>query len=368
MKASTVQLFSSAALSSASLLIPNLAQGEFNASTADIGVIVASYSAALFISSYVFGRYSDVHGRRFILKIGLLLSAAACFTQVLAFSALSLMAARILVGLCAGIYPSALIAYVYDSDRKVGKFSSIGSLGFGIGVFMAGLIGVYYGIFLFSGIMMFIGFLVSLLLPFGKEVYHKVPFFPISVIKRNFPIYVSVMFRHTGANMIWVIYSLYLASLGADPLIIGIIYAINALGQFVFMQFCDRYRSTALILVGFVMSIITFPSYTLATIWWQIIPAQLMIALAWSTLYVGSVKYVMERNDEKGTSAGLLQSALSISAILGALLGGVAAEVFGYHGCMYLATVIALAGLVIFVVSDRWASRHLGNNLRPTGQ
>jgi len=116
------------------------------------------------------------------------------------------------------------------------------------------------------------------------------------------------------------------------------------------------------------MSIITFPSYTLATIWWQIIPAQLMIALAWSTLYVGSVKYVMERNDEKGTSAGLLQSALSISAILGALLGGVAAEVFGYHGCMYLATVIALAGLVIFVVSDRWASRHLGNNLRPTGQ
>jgi len=368
MKASTVQLFSSAALSSASLLIPNLAQGEFHANTGDIGVIVASYSAAIFVSSYYFGRYSDVHGRRFVLKVGLLLSAVACLLQVMAFSSVSLMAVRILVGLCAGMYPSALLAYVYDSDRKVGKFSSFGSLGFGIGVFMAGLIGVYYGIFLFSGIVMFTAFLVSLFLPFGKEVHHKVPFFPLSLFKRNFPIYVSVMFRHTGANMIWVIYSLYLASLGADPLFIGIVYAINALGQFVFMQYCDRYRSTALVLVGFVMSIITFPSYTLATIWWQIIPAQVMIALAWSTLYVGSVKYVMERNEEKGTAAGLLQSALSISAILGALLGGAAAEVLGYHGCMYLATVIALIGLVIFLVSDRWVSRNFGKDLRASGQ
>jgi MFS family permease len=368
MKASTVQMFSSAALSSSSLLIPNLAQGEFNASTGDIGIIVASYSAAIFVSSYYFGRYSDVHGRRLILKVGLLLSAVACLLQIMAISTLSLMAVRILVGLCAGMYPSALIAYVYDSDRKVGKFSSFGSLGFGLGVFMAGFIGIYYGIFLFSAIIMFVAFLVSLFLPFGKEVHHKVPLFPLSVIKRNFPIYLSVMFRHTGANMIWVIYTLYLASLGADPFFIGMIYAINALGQFVFMQYCDRYRSTALILLGFVMSIITFPSYTLATIWWQIIPAQLMIALAWSTLYVGSVKYVMERNDEKGTSAGLLQSALSISAILGALLGGVTAEVFGYHGCMYIATVIAIIGLVIFLISDRWASRHFGKDLRAAGQ
>lgn len=368
MKASTVQFFSSAALSSASLLIPNLAEDVFGANTGDIGVIVASYSAALLVSSYYFGRYSDVHGRRFVLKAGLLLSAAALLLQVMASGTWSLMLARILVGLCAGMYPSALIAYVYDSDRKVGKFSSIGSLGFGFGVFFAGLIGIYNGIFIFSSVVMFIAFLVSLFLPFGKETHQKVSLFPKEVLKRNFPIYLSIMFRHTGANMIWVIYSLYLASLGADPLFIGAIYAVNAFGQFVFMQFCDRYRSNPLILVGFVMSILTFPSYTLATVYWQIIPAQIMIALAWSTLYVGSIKYVMERNEEKGTAAGLLQSFLSVSAILGALLGGAAAEVFGFHGCMYMATVIALAGLIIFLWSDRWATKHFGKDLRPAGQ
>jgi predicted MFS family arabinose efflux permease len=91
-----------------------------------------------------------------------------------------------------------------------------------------------------------------------------------------------------------------------------------------------------------------------------------MIALAWSTLYVGSVKYVMERNEEKGTSAGILQSVLSVSAILGALLGGVAEEIYGYHGCMYLATVIAIVGFVIFIISDRWSRSHMGKDFIAT--
>jgi predicted MFS family arabinose efflux permease len=116
------------------------------------------------------------------------------------------------------------------------------------------------------------------------------------------------------------------------------------------------------------MSILTFPSYTLARVYWEIIPAQIMIALAWSTLYIGSIKYVMERNDEKGTSAGLLQSSLSVSAIIGALLGGIAAQIYGYHGCMYIATGMGILGLIIFIVTDRWMSRNVEKGLIPTGQ
>jgi len=205
MKASTVQMLSSASLSASALLIPNLAQDDFGASTSEVGIVVASYSAALFVSSYIFGRYSDVHGRRMILKLGLLLTSIAAFLQIFAWDTLTLEISRILLGMCAGMYPSALLAYVYESDKKVGKFSSYGSLGFGIGTFLAGLIGVYYQIFLFSAILMFVAFLVALKLPEMRETRRKVPFFPISVFKRNFPIYVSIMFRHTGANMIWVI-------------------------------------------------------------------------------------------------------------------------------------------------------------------
>jgi predicted MFS family arabinose efflux permease len=42
----------------------------------------------------------------------------------------------------------------------------------------------------------------------------------------------------------------------------------------------------------------------------------------------------MMRNDEKETAAGLLQSALNISAIVGSVLGGVMTQLFGYHDCI----------------------------------
>ncbi|MBM4237749.1 MAG: MFS transporter [Euryarchaeota archaeon] len=169
-----------------------------------------------------------------------------------------------------------------------------------------------------------------------------------------------MLFRHTGANMIWVTYPIFLEDLGADPLFIGAIYAINAVGQFVVMQFLDRFESSRLVATGFILSAITFPSYTLATVYWQIVPAQIVLATAWSCLYVGAMKYVMERNEEKGTSAGILQSVLAISAIAGAVLGGVMAFGYGYHGAMYLATGLALMGLVVFLYSNAWAKRGMG--------
>jgi MFS family permease len=352
-RASYIQLASSAGLSGAALLIPNLLRGEFNASTVQIGFITAGFNTALFASSYVFGRLSDVKGRRLILQGGLLLTAISLFTLVFARSTDSIAFVRVLVGLCSGIYPSALLAHVYESDKKVGKFSAYGSLGFGIGTFVAGVIGMYYEIFLFSSLLLFAAFAISLTMPFGKETHQNVPFFPIAVIQRNYPVYLSVMFRHVGANMIWVIYPIFLEDLGATALFIGIIYAVNAAAQFIFMQFVDGFRSKQLVFAGFILSIITFPSYTLATEFWMIVPAQISIAGAWSCLYVGSVKYIMERNDEKGTSAGMLQSSLSVSAIIGAVFGGMIAFALGYHGTMYIATVLAIIGLIIFYYTSR---------------
>ena len=363
MKASTVQMFSSAALSGSQLLIPNMARDMFGASNAEIGVIVASYSAAVFTSSYIFGRMADVYGRQAVLKGGLFLCVLALLLQVFVVNSFSLILVRVFVGLCAGIFPAALLAHVYETDKKVGRFQSFGSLGFGIGVFAAGFIGIYYGIFLFATLAMGLAFVVSLYLPFGKQTRLQVPFFPVKILKRNFPVYTSIMFRHTGANMIWVIYPIFLEDLGADPAFIGIIYGINAVGQFIFMRYTDRYRTVPLVIVGFTMSILTFPAYTLASHDYEIIPAQIMIALAWSTLYIGSVKYVMERNEEKGTAAGLLQSSLSISAIIGALLGGLAAELWGYHGCMYIATALATIGLVLFVLTNKWVTKHMDKDL-----
>jgi predicted MFS family arabinose efflux permease len=127
--------------------------------------------------------------------------------------------------------------------------------------------------------------------------------------------------------------------------------------QYVFMRFIDRFKTNHLVIAGFVFSILTFPSYTLATRPEEIIPMQVSIAAAWSCLYVGSIKYLMERNEEKGTSSGLLQSFLSISAIIGALVGGATGFALGYHGSMFIATLLAIMGFVIFILGNRFLSR-----------
>ncbi|QLH74108.1 MAG: MFS transporter [Methanomassiliicoccales archaeon] len=366
MKAPWIQLLSSAAMSGSALLIPNMLRNDLGADTIQIGMITASFNASLFLSSYYFGRFSDVHGRKMILQTGLLMTSLSIFLLIFARSTESLFIVRVIMGLCSGMYPSALLAHVYDSDKKVGKFSAYGAMGFGLGTFAVGIIGIYFEIFLFCSILMACAFIVSLTIDFGNEVHHKVPFFPREIIHRNLPVYLSIMFRHIGANMIWVIYTLFLEDLGAAAWFIGGIYAVNAMSQFVFMQMVDRYGSVKLVTFGFIFSIITFPSYTLATEAWQIIPAQVSIAAAWSCLYVGSIKYVMERNDEKGTSAGLLQSSLSISAIIGAMVGGAASYVLGYHGAMYIATIMAIIGLVIFFISHKRVSADTEKMINPS--
>jgi len=357
MRAGYIQLLSSAGLSSAALLIPNMLRDELGANTVEIGLITASFNLALFLSSYIFGRASDVHGRKLYLQSGLVLTGIALFLLVFADSKGSIAVVRILIGLCAGIYPSALLTYVYEMEGKIGKFTAYGSLGVAIGNFVAGMVAIYYGIFLISALMLLAAYLISTKLTFGNERVHKVPLFPAAMIRHNFPIYVSIMFRHTGANMIWVVYPLFLADLGASPLFIGLIYAINSGAQYAFMRFIDRFRTYHLVMAGFVFSIITFPSYTLATRPEEILPMQVSLAAAWSCLYVGSIKYLMERNEEKGTSSGLLQSFLSVSAIIGALVGGACVFALGYHGTMLIATCLAIIGFLIFVIGNRSLDR-----------
>lgn len=367
MKAGYIQLLSSAGLSGAALLIPNMLRDELGANTMEIGLIAASFNLALFLSSYIFGRASDVHGRKLYLRGGLALTTIALFLLVFANSKESIAVVRILIGLCAGIYPSALLSYVYETEGKIGKFTAYGSLGFGIGTFIAGMITIYYEIFLASAVMLLVAYAISTRLTFTGEKMHKVPLFPAAMIRHNFPVYVSIMFRHTGANMIWVVYPLFLADLGATPLFIGIVYGINAVMQYVFMRFIDRFQTYHLVMAGFIFSILTFPSYTLATRPEEIIPMQVSIAAAWSCLYVGSIKYLMERNEEKGTSSGLLQSFLSISAIIGALVGGATVFALGYHGSMYIATVMAIIGFVVFVLGNNFLNKKEKGVIAPKG-
>jgi MFS family permease len=46
-------------------------RGDFGANTIEIGIITDLFNAVVLYSSWIFGRAADVHGKRRILQIGL---------------------------------------------------------------------------------------------------------------------------------------------------------------------------------------------------------------------------------------------------------------------------------------------------------
>ena len=227
------------------------------------------------------------------------------------------------------------------------------------------MIASFYGIFILSSIAFALAFIVSLFVKFKEPVKAKSSLFPTRVMRENFVIYGAYLLRHAGAHAVWMIFPLFLASLGANLTWIGILYAVNTISQIVLLRFADRFRSNTLVLVGIVSSAATFLAYSIATNFLQVIPMQILLGWSWSALYLGSLKILMKTNEEKATAAGLLNSTISLASIIGPLVGGTVTEIWGFRGAMYVAAVLSLASLIFFRL-ERKAAERLGRLERAT--
>jgi len=350
-KSAGVLLLSSAAWYVSIIFIPGIAKDTLGATAFQVGIIVGLFNFTYLLSSFILGRWADMHGRRVVLLSGLLASAGATVTQIFAFDPLSLALSRGLVGFASGAYPAALLTYAQEKNEKMGRFSSWGSLGWGIGSLVAGFLSIYSQMFILSAILFFVGFCIALTIPFGEEKLVSVPRFPVTILRRNFPIYAAMLIRHTGANAGWVLFTPYmLESLHFSFVQIGAVYAINPIFQFVIMRTTDRGRSIPLVNIGLAFSALGFLTMAVATDFPQMMLTQLLVGVSWAALYVGSLKYIMERNVERATALGLLNSIIGISSIIGPLIGGTLVSVVlsmghtadsAYRMTFYLAAIMA---------------------------
>jgi len=349
MDSSTIQLLSYASLIMGLIVVPLFAS-DLGASYFEVGVIVAAYGFTIFFSSYIFGRASDIHGRRIILILGLVASSIAFFLQIFADSVTSLVLMRALVGFCAGIYPPALIAYVYEQKEGLGTFSAYGSLGWAIGSFLTGVVASYNGVFLIGSLFFFAAFLVSLRMPEGEFKSVKIPLFPTELLMENSTVYLPFLLRHLGAFAIWAIFPLYLADLGADRFWIGILYGVNSLTQFFVMMRLNRFDGARLVRWGLVVSALAFIAIALAQNHWQMLPTQILLGFSWSFLYVGSLLFLTKKNIERATSVGILRSLIGLAGIFGPILGGLISQLYGLVWTMYFAAALTLIGFLLNIL------------------
>ncbi|HJU28426.1 MAG TPA: MFS transporter, partial [Candidatus Binataceae bacterium] len=117
-----------------------------NVGAVGIGLVLAAYSLAQFLSAPLLGRLSDHFGRRPIIMLGLLGSSLGYLIYGFAASFAWLLFSRLVHGACAGTVSTAQ-AYVADTTEEskrahgMGMIGAAFGLGFVLGPALGGLLG-----------------------------------------------------------------------------------------------------------------------------------------------------------------------------------------------------------------------------------
>ncbi len=353
-----MQFFASFSFFVVQIFIPQFAEN-LHANGFQIGIIATFFSFSLFLSSWISGRVADKIGRRKVLLAGFAFSALTFSLGYFAKTYPQLFYLRMLGGFSAGIYPGALAAYVYESGGKMGKYTAFGAAGMAVSQFVSGVVVSLSGIpalFLISGSVYALSFLIAAI-GIKKEKYEpiKVSIFPVEVVKRNKDIYIPLFLRHTGATGIWAYWVLYLGQIGANNYWKGMLNVFNFGTQFIVMYFViDRLSGRKSIGWGLALSAFSFFYYSLCKSYLWIIPGMILTGIAWSFLYAGSLKEVTERNRERATASGLVQSSISLGNILGPLIASIIVSLTGnYRITMHFAAVITVFAYLYYFFAQK---------------
>ena len=340
-----VSLLLNLAVEASGIFLPLYAKS-VGSSNLEIGFIAATYGIAFFLSSLFFGRQSDIHGRVGFIRLGLGLSAIAYLSQVAAHTTITLLVARGVIGFCLGITSAAIMAYTYENQKEIGNFVSYGSLGWLLGALAAATIGKYEVLFLTSAATSVLAFLVSLSLREEPTSRIRVPVLPLSLIKANRKVYLAFFSRQLGASAIWAILPIYLTGIGASKLWIAILDGINMGSQFIAMRFVGKFNPAKLFRIGLLLSALVFAIYGIATNYLQVIPVQILLAIAWASMFIGALNDLLRKSNERGTVSGLLYSTIYLSAGLGPFLGGAVTQVWGFATLMYAGSSLSFLGFL----------------------
>jgi MFS family permease len=349
---SLVNFFLSFAAMTSFIFIPLLG-AQLGASDFEVGLVGAAYGTAFLVSSLFSGWKSDHLGRLLFVRWGLLISSAAFAFQLLAESVLMLIIVRGVVGFSLGISVAATIAYVFESGADMGKYSSYGSLGWIFGALATALLGEVRLIFWTSFLACLLAFIFSLSFQKAPSHHFSKPPNLWHVMRRDYRIYLAVFLRHLGASAVWIIFPLYLVSIGMDNFWIGLLWGINFAVQFVVMQNLARFSEYKIFFYGQILSVFVFTAYIFVTGRYYLILIQAFMGVAWACLYVGALLIVLRSGKERGTAGGLFQSTLNLCNAVGPLLGGLIAQGWGYRGVMLFAAALCVGGMLVVVPANR---------------
>jgi len=341
---------------------------DLEANPVQLGLVGTLASLVHMGMAHLMGRLSDRVGRRRLIVAAPVIFLATCLVMTQARTIWMILALSVVNGFCLSIYWPSLQAWIADRHTASGLARDIGSFNMSwtaatlLGPILSGALYSLYG-----GLPFFVaaGIAFMLFLLVFKTVHERAASSTGRIERADRETsdwHRSFLFVAWVANFAsWFImgnaryqFPKLARELGIPPHFIGLI--LGFLGFALFSGFfllrrTDRwffarnflFGAQVLALVGILLIVVSDRAYLFAL-------AFIMIGLSCSVTYYSSLYYAVHLLRRKGRGTGLHESILGGGAVLGPLLGGVAAQYAGLRAPYVLCIAVLVAALGVELV------------------
>jgi DHA1 family tetracycline resistance protein-like MFS transporter len=350
----------------------------FGASAFVVGVLAMSFSLMQFLFAPVWGRLSDVIGRRPVILIGLIGSAVSYLTFGLAHSLALLFVSRCLAGVAGANIPTAQ-AFIADSTTPENRAKGMGMVGaaFGLGFIFGPAIGGflsqwgYQAPALFASALSFLNFLAALFLlpeslPPGRRAQSKrvgrLQAFERALSRPRLPTVLVVFFLIVSAfasfESMFALYSR--ARFGFNALTIGYLFAwvgivlavVQCLlvGRVVKRIGEHRLAPTAVAVLSVGLGLVSCAPNVAAR---AAVCAGIAVGMGFQSPSMLSVISQLSDPADQGSAFGVSQSLGSLARIVGPLWGGFVFDRFGHTAPFISAAALMLIAFALSLAAFR---------------
>ena len=340
---------------------------ELGANPVELGLVGTITSSIHMGVSHFMGHLSDRFGRRRLIIAAPLLFAASCLLLIFVNKVGAVLALTALNGLCLSLFWAPFEAWVAERETGNGLAHDMGS--FNMAWTAAQTVGPILSGFLFSfysrlPFMVAAGFSFFLFLAVWSSVQDtRLKTVPgvetateeTSNRQRSF-LYAAWVANLTSWFLLGNVryqFPKLASNLSMSPRLIGILIACIAFAQFsgfFLLRRTGRWHYQKSFLLGaqgiaaaglFFIAVSNEPFFFAL--------ALILIGASISVTYYSSMYYAVHLMPKKGKGTGLHESILGIGAVLGPILGGLAAQYAGIRGPYILCLAVLLAAVVVEV-------------------
>ena len=357
---------------------------QYGMSTTNVGILISVGSFAGIISSMLAGKYSDSHGRKPVLLVGVSLYALVFFLFSFAGKDYNtFLVLRFIEGFAFFMTPVAITTMAADifPKHQRGKAMALYTMSSGIGQLFGPLAAGEFlktadftTYFYFCGGFVAVGALIVLF--FVKEtrpdyvIEHqektKGDPFTVSGLVANLKslgkvvaiFFVAVLIYRTGNTMVNPFFSLYLKQeLNLDVSSSSYFFAVRALMTMVFAPLTgymlDKKGRKPTFLVGMVLLAVTMMGYRSVNTYDQVLMIRALESISNAILMTTTRTYVADlmRPEIRGFGMGLYMTIVDESSTMGALIGGWIADIYSF-GTIFL--IGAITAAVCAVITFLW--------------